>query len=199
MDTLTVQQKKIIEGIINDGSIYRGLESSMKARERDGYLLPWHTQTAYNFSSLFAGDFMRDYSLRKTILEVLEERGELIFYNRKEVGSLIRYNGGSYQGCILADYLISATSTMNLDNAQINELERLLNKAKKSLNITLPVVPKPTDQDMQNMLISLALEVIKSKPKHFHQRYLDNLSAQGTPSDIGYKEFHSFAEKVFTP
>lgn len=197
MDTLTTQQKQIIDGIIKDGSIYRALESSMKDRERDGYFAPWHWQTSYRINSKLENEFARDYSLRKTIIEVLKERGEIIFYNRKDVGALIRFNGGNFQSCILTDYLVSTTSTMNLDNAQINELERLLNKANRSLNISLPPVPAPTDQEMEDTLLEMALETIRSKPQHFHQKYLDSLAARGTPvAALNKKDFHIFAEKI---
>ena len=199
MDTLEAQRQKIIAGIIADGSIYRGLEDSMQKREQDGYFLPWHVNTAYRIVSKWGTHFDRDYSLQKRILDELQERNEIIFYNRKDVGALIRFKGGNYPSCILVDYLIAATNKMNLDNAQINELERLLNKANRTLGVTLPPVPKPTDAEMQDALRHLMLEVIKSKPKHFHQRYLDALSAQGSPVEMNSKDFHEFAEKTLTP
>lgn len=197
MYILEGQREKIVSEIITEGNIYAALANSMQRYERGDHFSPWHVSTSYPLESKWSSYFSLDYALQKLLLDELHARGEIIFYNRKDVGALIRFKGGNFPSAILTDYLISATNKMNLDNAQINEVERLLNKVNRSLNIALPDVHKPNDAQMQEVLRNLMLEVIQSKPKHFYQRYLDALSAQGTPVEMTSKEFHSFAEKTF--
>lgn len=197
--TLTPQQQTAIDKVIADGSAYKALEGHLTTYEHDDYLAAWPRMGFYSIFGRLNHGFTNDYRLAEALMETLEERGILVTYKRKEVGSLIRYKAGSFDGCILVDYLVSVSNTMSLDNAQINELELLLNKANRSLNIDLPQVPQPTDQDMEKALMAMALETIRSKPQHFHQKYLDHLAAKGTPKDINKKDFHAFAEKVFTP
>lgn len=199
MVTLTQQQKNSIDKVINDGSACKALETHLQGYEKDGYFEAWPRMGYYSVFARLNIGFNNDYRLTEVLMETLEERGLVIKYKRKEVGSLIRYRAGSFDGCIPADYLVSETSKMNLDNAQINELERLLNKVGRSLDTDLPSVPQPTDQEMENALLSMVLEVIRSKPLHFHQKYLDQLAAQGTPASLNRKDFHTFAEKILTP
>jgi hypothetical protein len=199
MITPTHQQQVAIDTVISNGSAYKALESHLKTYETDTYLYAWPRGGFYSIFGRLTPDFSRDYyHLAESLMETMEERGIAIKFKRKEVGSLIRYRGGSFEGCILTDYLISTTSKMNLDNAQINELERLLNKVGRSLNAPLPPVPQATDKDMEDALTEMALEIIRSKPQHFHQKYLDTLAARGTPAALTKKDFHDLAEKFFT-
>lgn len=198
MITLTQQQQNSIDKVIKDGSASKALVSRLQDYEKDGYLEAWPRIGSYGIFSRLNLGFSNDYRLVEALMEALEERGIVIKYKRKEVGSLIRYRHGSFDGFIPVDYLISVTSTMNLDNAQINELERLLNKVGRSLDTDLPSVPQPTNQEMEEAMKTMVLDVIKSKPMHFYQRYVDLLAAQGTPISINKKDFHAFAEKIFS-
>lgn len=197
MHTLTSQEQTAIDKVIANGSAYKALEENLKAYEKVDHFQAWPRMGFYSVFGKLNPQFR--YQLSEALMENLEEKGIAIKFKRKEVGSLIRYTGGSFDGCILTDYLLSASSKMKLDNAQINELERLLNKVNRSLEVDLPVIPQPTEKEKQDAILELALEVIRSKPLHFHQKYLDQLASKGTPVNLSKTAFHDLAEKVLTP
>src|SRR6476620_6974959 len=65
----------------------------------------------------------------------LRNSPKVILYQKHEIGSLIRFESGavgSADGMALLDYLLKVPSMMTLNNAQVLELEFLLQKAGKS-------------------------------------------------------------------
>jgi hypothetical protein len=196
-----LSQAALIQSAIDDGRGIKLFEEMLKESTHDDHF----SVVGSCYFAARTADFGNEwlYNSANGILLYLKiaESDKVITYTKKEVGSLIRFDGGApdSEGMILADYLETEASKMSLNDAQIVELEYLLNKVGKTLGITIPSVPLPTEEDMRVVLFELALEAMKAKPKHFHQKFLDRMLAKGAPASINYKDFQKYLAQELTP
>jgi hypothetical protein len=100
------------------------------------------------------------------------------------------------EGIALVDYLHKIPSMMTLNEAQIVELEQLLNKAGDTLGMSVPFVPPATEEEKVAVLQKLALSVLQTKPKVHYQKYLDMMKAAGKPVTMTQQEFLQFAQQT---
>lgn len=195
------QQTALVQSAIDDG---RGLNLFQEMMEESNQQDHFTVIDSCYFSARtadFGSEFLSNTANGILLYLKISEFDDVITYTKKEVGSLIRFDGGApdSEGMIRADYLETAAAKMSLNDAQIVELEYLLNKVGKTLGTTIPSVPLPTEEEMRAVLFELALEAMKSKPKHFHQKFLDRMKAKGKPSSISYKEFPIYLTQELSP
>jgi hypothetical protein len=129
----------------------------------------------------------------------LRDSAKVVVYRKREVGSLIRFESGTpgtVEGMALVDYLHRIPSMMDLNNAQIVELEFLLNRAGETLGIDLPVVRAATEEEKTATLreLGLPLASIQAKPRYSHAKFMDMMKAKGTPVTMTPKEFVAFVK-----
>lgn len=132
----------------------------------------------------------------------LVDKKDAIEYQNKEVGALIRFDNRVLHdsGIIHPEVLIEQTRNMDLNSAQIVELEMLLNKVDRSLNIRMPIIPEPTDEELRSELERLyTWKAIQAKPRKFYNDFKLALLVLGIPTKMNSKELLQYAEKVFNP
>lgn len=194
------KQDSLIQNALNDGSAFDLFERLL---EESTHADHFTVVDVYQFSARaeeLGPEFFSNHANGILLSGEIAASDNVIEYKRSEVGSLIRYETSStVEGIILVDYLEKAASQMTLNNAQIVELERLLNKAGKSLGVTLPSVPTPTFEEQREVILHMALEALQAKPKHFHQKFQERMLAAGTPVVIDYKEFKDYLPKAVFP
>lgn len=195
------QQTALVQSAIDDG---RGLDLFQEMMEESNQQDHFTVIDSCYFSARtadFGSEFL--YNSANGILLYLKitEMDDVITYTKKEVGSLIRFDGGGAdsEGMIQADYLKAEALKMALGDAQIIELEYLLNKVGKTSGLSVPSMPLPTEEEMREVVFELALEAMKAKPKHFHQKFLDRMKAKGKPSSISYKDFPEYITQELSP
>lgn len=127
------------------------------------------------------------------------EHGEGVEFSRKDVGALFHYERGNYKSFITTEYLMKLAQTRNLNDAQLHEVEHLLNKAGRSLGMNLAPVPTATEADLKEALFTLILNEIEGRPKYFHQNFLDTLAQKGIPVDMKNADFHKFVQDNLKP
>jgi hypothetical protein len=117
------------------------------------------------------------------------EHGEGINFGRKDVGALFRYSRGNHTSFVTTEYLMNLPKRRNLTDAQLHEVEHLLNKADRTLGAALPSLPTATDQEMKDALFSLLMVEIEKKPRYYYQNFIDAMAQKGTPVDLANKDF----------
>lgn len=122
--------------------------------------------------------------------------GEGVTFGRKDVGALFRYNLGHHTSFVTVEYLIALPQRMTLNEAQLHEVEHLLNKADRTLGIALPPLPAPKDDEMREALFGLFMDEISERPKFFYQNFVDAMARKGTPVDVVNKDFQSFVTNL---
>lgn len=144
--------------------------------------------------------FATDIGTALVLESYLRSSGRVIIYRKAEVGSLMRFTDSAIAGTTEAiapiAYLAEIPSMMDLNNAQIVELELLLNKTGKTLGIDLPIVRPATEDEKVATLeeLNLPLASIHAKPRASHAKFMDMLKAKGTPVSMTPKEFLAFVE-----
>lgn len=132
--------------------------------------------------------------------EVLVATGDFIELSRKTpIGSLFKADysyGGTY---IPVQLLWEIEQHRFLDPVQMHELERLLNLAGQSLSVNLPPIPALTDDDFREIMLSVAYEVMLSKPRIAREAYLKQLNVRGVPMKVTEAEFKEAAKKHLLP
>lgn len=125
----------------------------------------------------------------------------IIAFKSGEVGSLIRFDhfDPHDDGVIPVNVLWEETRNMELNNAQINELERLLIKAGRSVGFPVPPVPEATESEKIAVLSRYGLDYIEKKPRRSYNEFVREMLIAGTPVSMTYKEFHEYAKKVLNP
>lgn len=195
------QQTALVQSAIDDG---RGLHLFQQMMEESKWQDHFTVIDSCYFSARtadFGSEFLYNSANGILLYLKISEFDDVITYTKKEVGSLIRFDGGGpdSEGMIQADYLETAASKMSLNDAQIIELEYLLNKVGKTSGATIPSMPLPTEDEMREVVFELALEAMKAKPKHFHQKFLDRMKAKGKPSSMSYKDFPDYLTQQLSP
>lgn len=195
-------QSQFCDALIADGSAYDFIGMVMEETMKEDHL-PAITREVYlNHAPKLHQRLSYDHGTALILLILLEDSERVIHYEKKEVGALIRFPKGATgnaRGIALIDTLYKLPSLLNLNDAQILELEALLNKKGQSLNIDLPVLRSATDDEQEKGLFALALSVLEAKPKVSYQTYVDQMKAAGTPVTMTQKEFLAFAKEKLRP
>jgi hypothetical protein len=193
-------EEQICDTLMNNGKVWTFMEQLMNQTTHDGYITA--IDRDYFLSSLPMLDRLFLFPIKaSTLIENELKRSEkTVVYQKKEVGSLMRFEKGRSphtEGIALVDYLLNLPLA-HLSDAQIHELEFLLNRAGTTLGITLPILPPVTEHDKQLALEELAVTTLKDKPTYFYQRFIKMMKASGTPVTMTQKEFLKFAEDTLT-
>lgn len=143
--------------------------------------------------------FADDIGTALVLETYLRDSEKVVVYRKREVGSLIRFESGTpgtVESMALVDYLHRIPSMMTLNNAQIVELELLLNKAGRTLGIDLPDVRPATEEEKLEALteLGLPLATIQAKPRYSHAKFMDMMKAKGIPVAMTPKEFVAFVK-----
>lgn len=193
--TDNMSQREIIDALIGKGSAYKYLEMLSYESFQGYHFIPVDRKVFVERSEEM--DLYLKYDIGATLLIMinLEKEDNVIPYSPKEVGSLIRMG----EGLIAVDVLLKEVQKMNLNNAQIHELERLLNKVNRSLNIKLPDVRLPSDEEKYEAIKHLTMADLKKHPRKYYNTFLEDMLIAGTPANMTIKQFNEFAGKVLTP
>lgn len=187
-----LEQPEIISELVSNGSAKKYLD-----------VLSRESAMADHFSPIDRGIFLDrkeeiddylhyDLGAAMVLMVVLPKRDDVIEYSYNEVGSLIRAG----DGIISSDVLLEESEKMTLNNAQLHELERLLNKKGRSLDIDLPVVPLPTEEEQYRAISHLSFSDIQKYPRRYYNIFVQDMLIAGTPVSMKAKEFKEFAKKV---
>jgi hypothetical protein len=193
-----LSQNEVIHTLISNGSALDYLkELTHESAQEDHF-------TAISRSVFLENDGRLDdylkYDLGASMLLFLrlgEYSKEVISFEPKETGSLLRH--WKDEGIIHADVLVEEAGKMDLNPAQIVEMEKLLNKIGRSLNITLPVVPEPTEEEKYQAIEHLTFADIQKHPRRYYDRFFNDMLVSGTPVTMNAKQFREYAEKVLKP
>lgn len=152
----------------------------------------YHMHSAMYFLKSDAVYQANSQSMWKNIVS----HGEGVDFGRKEVGALFRYRDGNYTSFVTTEYLMKLPQRMNLTDAQLHEVERLLNKAETSLGYDLAPLPAAKDDDMKEALFALLLDAIEDHPKIYHQKFLDSMARKGAPVKVATKDFKALVQSL---
>jgi hypothetical protein len=193
-------QRQVCETLMNNGQALEFLGKLMEDATKDDHLVAVGRRVFVEHAAELDPSFVGDLGTALVLEVYLRESDKVIVYKNKEVGSLIRFdtNVPSAEGMALVEYLLKLPSRMNLNPAQLHELESLLNKAGESLGIDLPDVRPPSVEEQEAAVRQIILSEMKAKPQHFHQRYNDSMKLAGTPVTMTQKEFFQFTEDTLT-
>ena len=177
------------------------LENLMVQYTREDHLIAVGRKVFMRHVGDINRSFAHDIGRALTLERHLRNAPNVILYQKHEVGSLIRFESGavgSADGMALLDYLLKVPTLMTLNNAQVNELEFLLNKAGKSLGVELPTVRAATDEEQVAALteLGLPLMVIYAKPRPAYEKFREILKRRGTPVTMTPKEFVAFLRSL---
>lgn len=150
----------------------------------------YHMHSAMYFLKSDAVYQANSQSMWKNIVS----HGEGVDFGRKEVGALFRYRDGNYTSFVTTDYLMKLPQRMNLNAAQLHEIEHLLNKAERSLGYDISPLQAAQEDDMKEALFAMLLDAIEAHPKIFHQKFLDAMARKGTPVAVANKDFKTFVQ-----
>lgn len=191
-----LNQRQICEKLMADGSAFWLLEKAMEETTREDHLLPVAlNEISKQVPSLDPSLFWTN-ATAVVLRWHLGDSDRVVLYEKKEVGSLIRFPGGAAgneKGMALVDYLLKVPALMTLNDSQMVELEYLLRKEGETLGVPLPIVQPATIFQQEVGLKELALSALQTKPKVHYQKYLDMMKAKGTPVNMTQKEFLDFA------
>lgn len=194
-----LQQYQIVDTFLADGRGRQVYDEVCRESVRENYFVP---VTEYEYvQKLEQVDSYFKYDLGAAgIIETLitYENPELISYTNREAGALIRFNHNSLTAIatMSPDILLEEAQKMDLNNAQVVELERLLNKVGRTLDITLPVVPSPEVEDVRKVLEEITLKVIEAKPGRGYNIFRRRMLEAGTPVNMKSKEFVVYAQNI---
>lgn len=192
-------QSQVCETLMRSGDAFRLLDKIMEFSTEEDHLTAISRPIFLMHVPLLDNSLVWLHSTALHLLFKLPESEKVITYEKKEVGSLIRFpvgTAGNEEGIALVDYLLKVPTIMTLNDAQTVELEYLLNKSGETLGTVLPVVHSATVDEQEAALREVALFALQTKPKAYYQQYLDELKARGTPVSMTPKEFAQFAEQT---
>lgn len=177
------------------------LENLMVQHTRADHLIAISRKAFMRHVTEIDSSFSREIGRALILERQLRNSPEVILYQKHEVGSLIRFESsavGSADGMALIDYLFKVPTLMRLNNAQIRELESLLQKAGKTLGIDLPTVRDATDADKAAALAELdvPLSSIYAKPRPAYEKFREIMKIKGTPVTMTPKEFVAFVKSL---
>lgn len=190
-------QSQVCETLMKNGGAFWLLDKIMEYSTEEDHLTAISRPIFLMHVPLLDNSLVWLQSTASHLLIELKESEKVIAYEKKEVGSLIRFpmgTVGNEEGFALVDYLLKVPTIMTLNDAQTVELEYLLNKAGETLGTVLPVVHSATVEEQEAGLREVALFALRTKPKAYYQQYLDEMKAKGTPVTMTQKEFCQFAE-----
>lgn len=134
------------------------------------------------------------------VAEALTDAGDFIKINRKTpVGALFEADRSYGDTYIPVQLLWEIEKHRVLNPAQMHELERLLNLAGQSLGIQMPAIPTLTDDDFREIMMTVARDIMLSKPRIARDAYLNHLNIKGVPMKVTEAEFKEAAKKYLTP
>lgn len=191
-----LSQGQVCETLMGNGAAFWLLEKAMEDATKGDHLTALSRHIYFMKVPSLDPSLIWTHSTAVFLLGYLKESDRVITYEKKEVGSLVRFpsgTAGNEQGIALVDYLLKVPSMMTLNDAQIVELEYLLNKAGETLGVTLPVVHSATANEQEAALRAVAFSALQAKPKVYYQKYLDELKARGTPVTMTREEFSRLA------
>lgn len=194
---------RIHEELKASGKDLEFLGKLMTDSTKDGFFLAIDRRVFMDHAHELHPSFADDLGDALIAEVYLRESEHVVVFPKKEVGSLFVFTPGTVgtiEAIALVDYLLKIPSMMSLNNAQIVELELLLNKAGKSLGIPMPHVRPATYEEMVAGLhkIGLTLESLRAKPRAFYNRFVDVMKAEGIPVSMKSKEFLPFAEEALS-
>lgn len=144
----------------------------------------------------------RQRSQPKSLVELMQtlprlvEAGELVEYGRKDTGALFAYDKGDTRlSYATVNYLLNLPCRRKLKDAQLHEVENLLKKAGRSLEIDMPPLPSATDTDIMDAFAIVIKKRIMDNPVIFYRELMDTLNRNGTPIDLKQKDFKKFVEE----
>lgn len=177
------------------------LENLMVQHTMKDHLIAIGRKTFMRHAAEIDAYFERDIGRALALERHLRNSPKVILYQKHEVGSLIRFESsavGSADGMALVDYLVKVPMLMNLNDAQIIELEFLLNKTGKTLGIELPAAQPATDEEKVTALARLGLPLasIYAKPRPSYEKFMEMMKANGTPVNMSPKEFVAFVKSL---
>lgn len=187
-----LSQPEIINILLENGAAYKYLEMLSYDSFKDGYFSPVDRQVFLYRSEELDSYLKYDIGAALVLMVRLPEQKDVIAYSPKDVGSLILPG----DGLITADVLMQTTRKMSLNNAQVHELEHLLGIIGRSLGISLPPVPLPTDEEKYEAIKHLTLADLTKHPRKHYKIFIEKMLRDGTPAKMNIKEFHEFANNV---
>lgn len=184
---------------MDNGSALGLLGNLMARSAKDDHLVAIGRKAYMDHAPELDPSLEHDIGTALVLEAYLRKSKKVVVYQKREVGSLIRFESGTVgtaDGMALVDYLIKVPSMMTLNNAQIVELELLLNKAGETLGIDLPDVCAATEEEKVATLeeLELPLESILAKPRAPHAKFIDMMKAKGIPVMMTPKEFIEFVK-----
>lgn len=192
-------QRQVCETLMDNGRALGLLGKLMAYSTKDDHLVAIGRKVYMDHAPELDPSLEQDIGTSLVLETYLRKSEKVVLYQKREVGSLIRFGSGTVgtaDGMALVDYLRRIPSMMTLNNAQVVELESLLNKAGQTLGIDLPDVRPATEEEKLATLeeLALPLESIQAKPRASHTKFLDLMKAKGTPVIMTPKEFTAFVK-----
>lgn len=187
-----LEQPEIISELVSNGSAKKYLDTLSRESAMRDHFSPIDRRVFLGRKEEIDDYLHYDLGAAMVLTVVLPQRDDVIEYSYNEVGSLIRAG----DGIISLDVLLEESKKMTLNNAQIHELERLLNKKGMSLEIDLPVVSLPTEEEKYRAISHLSFSDIQKHPRRYYNTFVQDMLIAGTPVTMKAKEFKEFAEKV---
>lgn len=189
------------KALIKNGQAFAFLEKLMEDRTKEDHLIAVSRKAFMAHVSELDPVFAANIGTALTLEAQLRQSVKVVSYQKREVGSLIRFEGkvaGTADGIALVDYLVKVPALMTLNSAQIVELEFLLNRAGTTLGIKLPKVRPATEEEKVATLeeLGLPLTVIQAKPRPAYEKFKDLMKAKGIPVNMTPKEFAAFIDSL---
>lgn len=196
-----LSQHEIVRVLFENGAGFKYVEMLSKELVHENYFGAVNRSLFWNEHERLDDYLVYDSGTTLVLWIHLMNHPDLITFKADEVGSLIRFDhyDKNDEGVIPVNVLWDETRNMELNPAQLHELEKLLNKAGRSLGIELLPVPEATEQEKFDLVSRYGLDYIKKKPRRSYVEFLNDMLIAGTPVSIEYKEFHKYAEKVLNP
>lgn len=196
-----LSQQQIVDNLITTGAAFKYVEMLAKESvEKDHFRAVNRSVFWENHERL---DDYLPYDPGTTLVLWIHllKQPDIIAFKAEEVGSLIRFNHFDREddGVIPVNVLWEETRKMELNNTQINELERLLGKAGRSVGFPLPPIPEATEAQKLAVLSRYGLDYLAKKPRRSYNEFVREMLIAGTPVNITYKELHEYAEKTLKP
>lgn len=196
-----LSQQQIVANLIETGAAFKYLEMLAKESvEKNHFRAVNRTVFWENHARL---DDYLPYDSGTTLVLWIHalKLPKTIAFAAGEVGSLIRFNhfDSEDEGVIPVNVLLEESSKMELNEAQIDELERLLKKVGLSTGFPVPAVPEATETEKVEVLRRYGFDYITKKPRRSYNEFTREMLIAGTPVKMTYKEFHEYAKKVLNP
>lgn len=194
-------QRKTIEDIlhwyIEESNIMEKLTEESYGRPDSNGMYEAFSQHRILDSS-FQQPLKNTYISISTMINFMVENKLVIWVENKEVGAL--FHKRMYSQFFIPVALLKKIAENNiLKPAQMHELERLLNKADETLGVDLPTLPVADDNELQKALMEMSRDIILAKPRAYRQKFLDQLTLNGSPTKMNEAEFKAAVERLMTP